>query len=157
MNLNYKISDDDYNKLVAHADKTIRRNKETIKIYDQLIECLRGYSGKVLNKRIESNVNIEGYSVYHCRRYERHYLYLSRECERFEICLCEYNKEKNIKFDISYIENKLKDIKEKLKEEIAESENIVYYVQKFNVALDWLKKAQEDIQKIPGYYEFNRY
>jgi RNA binding exosome subunit len=77
MNTGYSIDSATYNRLLAHVEKTIRKEEMLIKVLNWLLEQLKSYEGKVLNKRIESAIKDDSYYVSYSKRYNYHYLYVA--------------------------------------------------------------------------------
>lgn len=155
----YSISDNEYNKLLLHIDKTLKHDAELIKIYTRLIEGLKSYEGRVLNTRIEKPIQaiLNEYKVHYGKRYDHYYIYINRDQKQFEISLVGYVKEKNYKFTLDHMKETLKTTKEKHEKEKNKAEQVTEIVGKYNAALRWYRAAEKDLQELPGWFGFNRF
>ena len=156
MQIGYHLDVRDYNKIVTHADKSIRETKEQIKVYKMLIHKLKKYDGKALNKRVEAYGEIEGYSIHHAKRYDWHYLYISNKETSFrcEITLAEHKGEK---ISIDHLTKSLETLEKDLLKFIEAEKRITETINIYNTALDYYKKAEDALKNIPGWYTCNRW
>lgn len=156
--MDYEISSNTYNRLIAHIDKSLKHDFEEIKLLEILIEQLQSYEGRVLNIRIENYINIDGCKVRFHKADYYYQIYLYKEEKSFYFTLARSNKkEKNFRFHVSFLVDNLKSYKEKYEKNLIESQNLSTYVSKYNVALKLFKEAQNDLSKLPNWYGFSRY
>jgi hypothetical protein len=153
----YDITTFEYNKLVAHIDKSLKYDKETIAIYVKLIKALKTYDGKILNLRIQNHISLEGYNVHYYKSYQRPFLYISNEYSRYEIQLASSSNDKYIKFDINYLIKGLEALKLKYEKNLKEIDNVAEYVCKFNIAVKLLEEAKNNLSNLPNWYGFSRF
>lgn len=156
MNTGYIIQAMDYNKIVAHCDKTIKEEQEKIRIYKVLINQLENQDGKKITKRIDKYSQIEGYYISHVKRYDRHYLYISNKNSgfNFDMGLCDYKEEK---LNLEYIKKSLNSLQDNVKKDIESNKNITETISIYNTALKYYKEAEENLKNLPGFYSFDRW
>lgn len=158
MQTGYSLDIKDFNKLVAHADRTIKQLQDSIRTRKLLIKQLRPHDGKQLNKRMETYGDLEGFRVYHSHRYEWHYLNV-RDTGKdtnisHEISLAGYQGKK---LSIAHMEKQVEESEKDLQRMLINNERITELVAVYNNALQSYEKAESELRDIPGYYTFSRW
>jgi len=156
MNTGYRIDERDFNKIIANSDKTIKDLQELIKLRKEVIKQLSSRDGKILNKRVESYVSIEGYRIHYSKRFDWFYIniYSETKTQNFEISLAGY-QEKNL--NIEHMEKQLTESEKQLATYKELNEHITEFISIYNTALTYYKKAESDLRTIPGFYDCNRW
>lgn len=158
----YEIGINEYNRLLSHIDKAFKNDIEKISIYKTLINGLKFYENRVINKRIEEIAQelFKNYSVSYYKRYGWYTLYISKQnpYRHFEITLApREEKSKNTRFKTNYLKETLKKLEEKHKKDVSNSKNITEIVGRYNVALEYFREAERELHNIPDWYSFNRF
>lgn len=158
----YTIGINEYNRLLLHIDKTFKNDIEKINIYKTLINGLKSYENRVINKRIEKVVQdiLKNYSISYYKYYGRYELYISSQnpYRRFEITLAPRDEKNNkVRFKIEYLKQKLKELQEKHKNDILNSKNIPEIVGQYNSALKYFRAAAEKLYNIPDWSLFDKF
>lgn len=158
----YSVGIDEYNRLLLHIQKVFKSDIEKMGIYKTLINGLKAYEDRILNKRIERPVQelLKNYDVDYYKRYGWYELNISAQnpYRRFEIMLApREEKSKNTRFKISYLEDRLKGIQEKHKKDIINFNNISEIIGRYNIALEYFRAAERKLYDIPNWSTFSRF
>ncbi|MBV4416989.1 hypothetical protein [Clostridium tyrobutyricum] len=158
----YEININEYNSLILHVEKTFKSDIEKMNIYKTLINGLKAYENKVINKKIEKIVQelFEHYGVSYYKNYGWYELYISKQnpYKHFEITLAPREEgSKHTRFKIDYLKENLKKLQEKHKKDVLNSKNIAEIVGQYNTALKYFRSAAEKLRDIPSWYSFNRF
>jgi hypothetical protein len=157
-----EIGTNEYNQLLSHIEKTFKLDIEKMSIYKTLINGLKSYENRVINKKIEKVVQelFKNYSVSYYKNYGWYELYISSQkpCRHFEIPLApKEEKSRNTRFKVDYLKGNFKKLQEKHKKDILNSKNIAEIVGQYNTALKYFRSAAEKLRDIPSWYSFNRF
>lgn len=158
----YSIGIDEYNRLLLHIQEVFKNDIEKMSIYKTLINGLKIYEDRVLNKRIERLAQevLKNYDVNYYKRYGWHELNISAQnpYRHFKIPLApKEEKSKNTRFKISYLKGKLEKIQEKHKKDIINFNNISEIIGRYNVALEYFRVAERKLYDIPNWSMFSRF
>lgn len=162
----YEINSHEYNKLLAHVYRSLRKDDEKIEIYKKLIKGLAFYENKVINIRIEKIVKeiLEPvYSVSYYKSYGSYRLYIdNKEAKyykfRFQITIgVDNEKIKKTRFKLKYLQDSLKKLEEKHKTDKENEFKVLDIVSEYNSALRYFKIAENRLRDIPEWYSFSRF
>lgn len=159
----YEIALSEYNRLLAHVDKTFKNDIEQINVYKKLINGLISYENKVINIKIKEKVQsiLKEYYVGYSKRYGWYELYISKTKTHisFDIALAlrEEEETKRTRFKIGYLKDRLKKLQEKYEKDILNSKKISEIVGQYNSALQYFRAAAEKLYEIPNWNAFNRF
>jgi hypothetical protein len=125
---------------------------------------LKSYQGKVINARIEKAFNLQGYKASYGKYYDSPQLHIRRE-SRDECGEIQYNEyyivyigaKKQERFDVAFLKNKAKELKEHAASDRQKAANICEIVNKYNSALQWFKGAKDELHCIPHFYDWSKY